>query len=300
MDKINFENLPSTSTPLNATNMNKIQSNTEDVFNGNENMGNIVVSNISTKNFFIPTLVNNNVAIAANNCTAGLSGKNIKLTANGSDIYWGQVTAQGMDYSDYRGTLYDVTGAEKISFKLSNSNFTQNYLTAFDSNKVSLGFTRITSSQGTFTLPSGTKYITFRIGISGATSGTTYSTTVQLAKEDTVSNYSPYLDFQNEKSFDFSSIVSFAETPVNVMFREKNGLVTITYQGENKAHASGTVLFTLPEGYRPLTEIWTPANKNGNAYGEVCITPAGRCSVQILSNYTVEGRIYFTVSYFTR
>lgn len=34
MQKINFQNLPSTTTPINATNLNAIQSNIEDVFNG--------------------------------------------------------------------------------------------------------------------------------------------------------------------------------------------------------------------------------------------------------------------------
>lgn len=34
MQKINFENLPSTNTPINATNLNQMQTNTEDAING--------------------------------------------------------------------------------------------------------------------------------------------------------------------------------------------------------------------------------------------------------------------------
>lgn len=46
MQKINFQNLPNTTTPINATNLNAIQTNVEDVFNGNEAMGDIKATSI--------------------------------------------------------------------------------------------------------------------------------------------------------------------------------------------------------------------------------------------------------------
>lgn len=52
MNKINFENLPSTNTPLNAENLNLLQTNVEDVFNGMNTAGNMVVDSIKTKNLF--------------------------------------------------------------------------------------------------------------------------------------------------------------------------------------------------------------------------------------------------------
>lgn len=52
MQKINFQNLPSTSTPVNATNLNAIQTNVENVFNGTVPMGNIKVDTVTTKNLF--------------------------------------------------------------------------------------------------------------------------------------------------------------------------------------------------------------------------------------------------------
>ena len=52
MKKINFQDLPNTETPINSTNLNKIQDNIENVFNGNEAMGSIVVENITSKNLF--------------------------------------------------------------------------------------------------------------------------------------------------------------------------------------------------------------------------------------------------------
>ena len=52
MQKINFQNLPSTSTPVNATNLNAVQTNVEDVFNGTVPMGNIKVDTVISKNLF--------------------------------------------------------------------------------------------------------------------------------------------------------------------------------------------------------------------------------------------------------
>ena len=52
MQKINFQNLPSTTTPINATNLNAIQTNVENVFNGVEPTGSLVVDNVKTKNLF--------------------------------------------------------------------------------------------------------------------------------------------------------------------------------------------------------------------------------------------------------
>ena len=37
----------------------------------------------------------------------------------------------------------------------------------------------------------------------------------------------------------------------NYHFYKKNGMCFISYQGEAEAHPTGTVLFTIPEGYRP-------------------------------------------------
>lgn len=71
MKKINFENLPSTNTPINAANLNQIQSNIEEVFSGAETMGNIVVSDIKCKNLFNTSLI---VGTWVNGALVGVSG----------------------------------------------------------------------------------------------------------------------------------------------------------------------------------------------------------------------------------
>lgn len=47
MQKINFQNLPNTTTPINATNLNLLQDNIEDVFDSYETMGNLVKISLS-------------------------------------------------------------------------------------------------------------------------------------------------------------------------------------------------------------------------------------------------------------
>ena len=65
MQKINFQNLPSTTTPVNATNLNALQDNVEDVFDGDVPMGNVVVDSIRSKNMFNVGSVLPNTAISS-------------------------------------------------------------------------------------------------------------------------------------------------------------------------------------------------------------------------------------------
>lgn len=56
----------------------------------------------------------------------------------------------------------------------------------------------------------------------------------------------------NLVSEDFSSKVTFTDTPANADFRKTGNLVTFTFQGSSKTHAANAVAFTLPAGYRPV------------------------------------------------
>ena len=92
MQKINFQNSPSTSTPLNTTNMNALQTNVEDVFNGTQPMGNIKIDTVTTKNKF-----NINGEINANGFSGNIGLYNTvsgnTMTCNGnssSSQYYGQ------------------------------------------------------------------------------------------------------------------------------------------------------------------------------------------------------------------
>lgn len=57
MQKITFQDLPSTTTPINATNLNAIQTNVEDVFNGNTPTGDLIVNSVKTKNLLDKSII---------------------------------------------------------------------------------------------------------------------------------------------------------------------------------------------------------------------------------------------------
>ena len=144
------------------------------------------------RNLFQPTLTNNGTNINQANCTVELDNDTFKLTATGTDMYFGQVVSSGTAYSDYRGVLIDVSDIDSVSFYLSNSLMAKNFITRYDSTKTSLGYAQINSSTGTYNIPSGVKYISFRFGNGNAVSGTTYETKVMIIAGSKQLPYVPY------------------------------------------------------------------------------------------------------------
>lgn len=96
---------------------------------------------------------------------------------------------------------------------------------------------------------------------------------------------------------DFASKVTFNETPANYSMKAKNGVAYIEYNGATKAHALDTVLFTIPSGYRPGGDIFTPSIQ-GIKYARVWIRANdGTVRISSVSSTTDAGRINFTISY---
>ena len=145
----------------------------------------------SGKNLFIPTLTNNGSNIIQANASVTLNEDEYTFVASGTDMYFGQVANANTNYVDTKGTLYSIEGGEKVYFLLTNTSFKQNFITFYDENKTSLGFTQIQTYTGSATAPTNAKYFSMRIGNSSATSGTTYKIRVMVSK-DTISNYEPY------------------------------------------------------------------------------------------------------------
>lgn len=97
---------------------------------------------------------------------------------------------------------------------------------------------------------------------------------------------------------DFSSQVVLNETPLNPRFQKNGHIITINYQGEYKTNANNDLIFTLPEGYRPLNDIGTPFVKGNASYGIVNIDASnGRCIIGLISNSSYTGRTTFSLSY---
>lgn len=144
------------------------------------------------KNIFVPTLTADGSNINHPNSTVVLNNDEYSLTATGSDMYFGQVLAQGNTYTGTRGTLYEVSGATKIYLYCTNSTFDKNYITFYDTNKVSLGYNSINNSKTNGkTVPANAKYFSIRFGYGSAVSGTTYSTKVMVSREP-ITEYETY------------------------------------------------------------------------------------------------------------
>ena len=146
----------------------------------------------SGKNLFEPITKIGNDNIVVSNCTLSVSNGEFTFNATGTDICFGQVRGADGNYANDRGIKIYRNGNEKISFELSNSNLNRTFITAYNSNNVSLGYSEISSYHGTYTFPANCEYITFRFGKGNAVSGTTYKTTIMVAYGDTIPDYEPY------------------------------------------------------------------------------------------------------------
>lgn len=80
MEKINWQNLPSTATPINATNLNKMQTVVENHFNGTTSMENIRVESIQSKNLYNKYDVTNALLTAEGYYDAGDAGKDFRCS----------------------------------------------------------------------------------------------------------------------------------------------------------------------------------------------------------------------------
>ena len=170
-----------------------------DLLKGSSINGIIYANNFKCKNWFIPTLYSGGSSISRNGVSSvSLSGDEYTFVANAADMYFGQVSAAGAAYSKTNGILYDVSDMKKISFNLTNSAFNLVLITTYNSSKISLGYAVIRSNKGTYTIPSGAKYMSFRFGKSDAVSGTTYKTKVQIETGDVITDYAPYKNFEND------------------------------------------------------------------------------------------------------
>ena len=200
MKKINFENLPSTNTPINATNLNLIQSNVEEVFNGAETMKNIVVDDISCKNLFningerndkysiISTVSENTLSTKCTGAWSYLEYYNIKVKK-------GQTYTVSFDFSNTSNNAMglDIRSATGSSI-LGSANSTD------------------TSGSKTFTFIADDDVVTMRICSNNteqiSTNTVTYSN-IQIEKGNIATEYTSY------KKYGYNSMESLGNIVVN-------------------------------------------------------------------------------------
>lgn len=96
---------------------------------------------------------------------------------------------------------------------------------------------------------------------------------------------------------DFASQITFSESPLNYHMKKQGNIVCMDYNGQSKAHSSGALLFTIPEGYRPTGSLYTPFIQNG-VYGRVEVNGGnGQVKVSEISNTSLSARVSFAISY---
>lgn len=184
MQKINFQNLPSTSTPINATNLNAIQTNVENVFNGIEPMGNVVVDSIRSKNMF-----DKNSMVYTRNGYLPFDTSNTRL-AN-----FGGVGPATLVIKLEAGKTYTMS---KIAGARFRAGFTNTPTPPLDTDNV---ITRIpnndTGTSMTFTVPSGNVYFVCNFFSQDQTVDANIGyenmlNTIQIEEGTTATSYSPY------------------------------------------------------------------------------------------------------------
>lgn len=216
MQKINFQNLPSTTTPLNATNMNAIQTNVEDVFNGNVAAGNMVVGSITGKNLFNVNSTTLNSALASD----------------------GTITARnGYMISDY------IEVEPNTDYYLTNVSGSNQVRTCgfFNSNLSFISYEGISGDvvvSGKITTPANTKYMLVSVSMS--------NTNIQVEKGATATTYAPYNAY-GSSSFKNENLVVGGISSKNIFNADNPSAIAngMTWTGNGDAHyLSSSITFT--------------------------------------------------------
>lgn len=121
--------------------------------------------------------------LSRNDCTYLYNEANKMLTikATGSNAQVGEVSYPGRSYNATNGVLYLIPkNAIKVYFKSDTGAFNSVYATFYNKDKVSLGF----AVGGSYTIPEGAKYVSFRIGITESVIGISYSDRVYASFEE--------------------------------------------------------------------------------------------------------------------
>lgn len=231
--RVNWQDLPSTTTPINATNLNKMDSalkEHDEKLLGNASMGNVVVDSIRTKNIFDKnSLINGSI----NATTGAYTYQNYIVV---SDYIW--------------------LSAGTYTIKMNNSsNIYLHTSCAYNSSKTysSTLWGETTNTQRTFTLSADSYVrISFRnTSYSAITPSDVGNTNIQLEKGSTATSYSPYQNLNNDVSTGQVNL-EIPTTAVELNAYAKSGKVaslklTITIQNEVGVSVNTRIGTNLPK-----------------------------------------------------
>lgn len=133
-------------------------------------------------NLFISSLTYSNHNVYTSACTVTLNGDAFTLTPTGANPRFGNTLPEGdaLNPNLPYGYPFPVGGSSSLWVEISNDVFNRNYVTFFDENLVSLGFTDyIATSNFEVPVMPGATYAMLRIGSNKTTVGTPYEFTVR-------------------------------------------------------------------------------------------------------------------------
>ena len=236
MKTIEFKALPDETTPLNPTNLNKMQSNVKDVFDGQNAMGSIVVENIECKNLFDGALELGTI----NNTTGQNEVDNMVIRSK-----------------------HFIEVKFNTVYTLSNYINASNFVFEYDANYNFIKYSSNTEQSYTFTTTQTTKYIRFRTKQSENI--TNLTTPFQLEKGNIATQFVEHKDFINpfienltNKFAINSENVEFSNTYSSKIFRCGNIVhinLFLTLKNPTSAEFSNLVLGKLDDSIIPKTSI---------------------------------------------
>lgn len=200
-------------------------------------------------NLLKPTLTVNGENINQNSGSVTLSDDIFNFTATGNDMFLGQAVSAGSTYIGRNGYLMEIPSTGTIYIKCSNSNFNKNLVSFFDENKVSLGFSSVTSNG--VLIPSNAKYCCVRIGIAEPTIGQTYSTTIMVSTVNT--DYEKYTNGASPNPEYEQPIYSCGEN-VN-LFDKDSAFIGYELDGNNGQIHENSMWYS--SDYIPVEELQT-------------------------------------------
>lgn len=281
-----FKDLPNTDTPINAESLNQIQDNlvivssTEPTGDDREKLWIKRGKNRFNKNNAIPGWVTGGGYTGASEVTKR-TGK-MKVKGNTSYVF-------SFDYE----TLAAESDREYCVYDTNN-----NVLTT-------IGNTYSRTDKYFIVKPTQDGYIDIAYDINCTnimfeqnTQKTPYEEYIE-PKIYLKNNNNVYEELKDALDYteNFQNLVNFEETIANCNFLKKDNVVEVAYQGENKTHTANQLIFTLPEGYRPLKDTYIPFVKNILAFGVILIMTDGKCYVNQISDATASGRLYFNCTF---
>lgn len=212
-----------------------------------------LLTNVVSRNIYKPEL---NSEWVRNSCSVTLDNDEYTFVSTGTDMYLGNVTSIDNIYEKTRGKLIEVIGGKALTIVPTNAHFNAIFVTSYDSDKKSLGYSRLTSSS--YQIPNNAKYIVIRFGVNPATSGTTYKTKL-LVSYDKDTTYSPYLNLQElQENNNNNNIINYStnEQVIGTWMNKPLYRKVIQYKNSSIIGAKGTSTeISIPHGISNLEQV---------------------------------------------